>query len=274
VAIQPTRPGQKPLGALADPRVQAEADRQDRHRSEELSDTCGEAEEDLEVLKARFEMYFLGIERREPVREREGMKRRVAKLKGEFVRNTALKFRIQTLHARFLSYERMWLRAAREKEEGVYRRDLQRARRHAQSEVVREEAKAKARETFSGAKPAELAGAGAVKPAVPPAAASAPAAVPPAPAAAPPPPPAPAPAATAPALPTSVSALQVRELYEALVATKKRCGEDVSRISYEAVARTVAKQVPELMSKFGARSVEFKVVVKDGKAVLKAIPKV
>jgi hypothetical protein len=273
VAIQPTRPGQKPLGALADPRAQAEADRQDRHRSEELTDTCGEVEEDLEVLKARFEMYFLGIERREPVREREGMKRRVAKLKGEFVRNTALKFRIQTLHARFLSYERMWLRAAREKEEGVYRRDLQRARRHGKAEAARAEAKAKARETFSGAKPAELAGAGAATTAVPPAAAPASA---PAAAAAPPGPPAVAPPAAAPAveLPVSVSEVQVRELYAALVAAKKRCGEDVSRISYETLARTVAKQVPELMSKFGARSVEFKVVVKDGKAVLKAIPKV
>jgi len=264
VAILPTRPGQKPLGALADPRALEEADRQDRHRSEAIADACGEVEEDLEALKARFEMYFLGIERREPVREREEMKRRVAKLKGEFVRNTALKFRIQTLNARYLSYERMWLRAAREKEEGVYRRDLQRARRHAKAEAARQEAKAKARETFSGPKPAALAGAAAAKPAVPPAAVQ-PATAPGPRSAAP---------APAPALATGVSEAQVRELHDAYVAAKKRCGEDVSRISYEAVARTVAKQGPELMAKFGARSVEFKVVVKDGKAVLKAIPKV
>ncbi|HET9596853.1 MAG TPA: hypothetical protein VFP65_14795, partial [Anaeromyxobacteraceae bacterium] len=179
--MQPTRPGQKPLGALADPRAQEEAERQDRHRTEELADVCGEIEEDLEALKARFELYFLGIDRREPAREREEMKRRVAKLKGEFVRNTALKFRIQTLHARFLSYERMWMRASREKEEGVYRRDLQRARRHAQTEKekAKEDAKAKARQTFSGKKPAELDGVAAPGASAPPAATVPAAAVPP-----------------------------------------------------------------------------------------------
>jgi hypothetical protein len=250
-------------------------------------------EDDLEALKARFEMFFLGIERREPARERDEMKRRVAKLKGEFVRNTALKFRIQTLNARFLSYERMWLRAAREKEEGVYRRDLMRARRRVQAEAAREAAKAKARETFSGPKPAELAGpappGAAAVPAGP--AASAPGAAAKAAAPAPSSPPAaaakeapraasgagaaaaPRPPPAAPALPSGVSEAQVRELLRAYVEAKQRCHEDVSKVTYEALARTVAKQVPELMTKFGARSVEFKVVVKDGKALLKAVPK-
>jgi hypothetical protein len=288
------RPGQKPLGALADPRAQEEADRQDRHRSEELADACGEIEDDLEALKARFELYFLGIERREPARERDEIKRRVAKIKGEFVRNTALRFRIQTLNARFLSYERMWMRAAREKEEGVYRRDLLRARRHAQAEKekARDEAKAKARQTFSGKKPPELEGVAAPgeKPgprAVPGAGTPAPTAAPtaaspaPAPSARPKGPPAPGPAPAAPAraaaagppLPAGITEAQVRELLAAYVDAKRRCKEDTSRVTYEALARTVAKQVPELITRFGARTVEFKVVVKDGKALLKAVPK-
>jgi len=40
------------------------------------------------------------------------------------------------------------------------------------------------------------------------------------------------------------------------------------------VAKSVAKQVPELMTRYKAKSVDFKVEVKDGRAVLKAIPKV
>ena len=67
-------------------------------------------EEELEALKARYEQYFLGIERREPVRWREELKRNVARVKGAFTRNAGLRFRIQTLHARYLSYERLWLR--------------------------------------------------------------------------------------------------------------------------------------------------------------------
>ena len=66
----------------------------------------------------------------------------------------------------------------------------------------------------------------------------------------------------------------MRALYTAYVAAKKSCNEDVSRLSYDAVAKTVSKQIPELMTRFKAKSVEFKVEVKDGKAVLKAIPKV
>jgi hypothetical protein len=317
VAIQSSRPAQK--GAvLLDARAQEEAERQDRHRSEEITDVCAAIEEDLEALKARFEMYFLGIERREPAREREEMKRRVAKVKGEFVRNTALRFRIQTLHARYLSYERMWLRAAREKEEGTYRRDLLRARRHRELEerkAKREGAKAgataaagqgastttpvtagaaatatstasatststsTATATATGAATASATGpaivsvtAAASTPGTPAAtstgarSAGASASPPAARAATPSAPAAPPPAGMTPA--------QLRALYDAYVDAKRRCQEDVSKLSYDALARTVAKQVPELMVKYGAKAVEFKVVVKDGRAILKAVPKV
>ncbi len=237
----PPKPGMKgPPGALQDPRAQEEAERQDRHRNEDLGDACAKIEEELEALKARFEMYFLGIERREPARERQEMKRRVAHLKNQFTRNTGLRFRIQTLHARFLSYERMWLRSAREKEEGTYRRDILKARRHAQLEERKQAEKAQEAATARGATTAPEA-----KPS--------------------PPPPAPV---------GGMSEAQLRSIYDAYVAAKKRCNEDVSRLSYEALAKTIAKQVPELLSKYGAKSVEFKVVIKDGRAVLKAVPRV
>jgi hypothetical protein len=258
VALPTSKPPGKGASALQDPRALEEAQRQDRHRTEELADTCGSVEEDLEALKARFEMYFLGIERREPAREREEIKRRVSKLKGEFTRNTGLRFRIQTLHARFLSYERMWLRSAREKEEGTYRRDLLRARRHAarQEEKRRRDEEAAARE--KGAAP--------VAPAADARSAAAPAAAPPAA-----PPAAPAPAAAP--RPAEIPEAQLRALFAAYVEAKRRCNEDVSRLTYEALARTVAKQVPELLAKHKATRVEFRVVVKDGRAVLKAVPR-
>ena len=53
-----------------------------------------------------------------------------------FTRNAGLRFRIQSLHARYLSYERMWLRSAREKEDGTYRRDLFKARLHAKEAAI------------------------------------------------------------------------------------------------------------------------------------------
>jgi hypothetical protein len=71
-----------------------------------------------------------------------------------------------------------------------------------------------------------------------------------------------------------MSEAQLRRLYDQYVAAKRSCNEDVSRISYDAVVTTVSRQIPEIMNRFKAKSVEFKVEVKDGKAVLKAVPKV
>ena len=85
---------------------------------------------------------------------------------------------------------------------------------------------------------------------------------------------APRPAAPSAPSPGGMSDTQMRALYDAYVTAKRTCNEDTSRLSYDAVAKTVSKQIPELMTRFKAKSVEFKVEVKDGKAVLKAIPKV
>ena len=65
----------------------------------------------------------------------------------------------------------------------------------------------------------------------------------------------------------------MRALYEAYVTAKRRCNEDVTKVTYESVAKSVAKQIPEISARYNAREVEFKVVIKEGKAVLKAVPK-
>jgi hypothetical protein len=70
-----------------------------------------------------------------------------------------------------------------------------------------------------------------------------------------------------------LSDAKLRVVYEAYVSAKKRCSEDVSKLSFESMAAKLRKQVPLLIEKHKARSVEFKIVVKDGKAVLQAIPK-
>jgi hypothetical protein len=66
---------------------------------------------------------------------------------------------------------------------------------------------------------------------------------------------------------------QMKALYDAFVSAKKRCKEDVSKLSFESVAKSVQKQIPELMQKHKAKSIDFKVVIKDGKAILKAVPR-
>ncbi len=248
----PQKPGlqkgglERPADALAKAQKQKDA----------IADECTALEYELEELKVKYEMYFLGVEKREPNRVRDELKKKVLRIKEAFTRNAALRFRLQSLHARFLSYERMWLRSAREKEEGTYHRDVFKAKMHVELRARRER-EAQAKEEAAATPPP------------PPASGKVPAAQPKAAAAPPAGAPRPPPAATA----AGVADRQMRELYTQYISAKKQCGEDVSRLTFDAVAKSVQKQVPEILTRFNAKSVEFKVVVKDGKATLKAVPR-
>jgi hypothetical protein len=66
---------------------------------------------------------------------------------------------------------------------------------------------------------------------------------------------------------------KLKVVYDAYVTAKRRNQEDTSKMNFESVAANLRKQVPELLKQHGAKSVEFKVVIKDGKATLKAVPK-
>src|SRR6185503_7640395 len=57
----------------------------------------------------------------------------------------------------------------------------------------------------------------------------------------------------------ALSDTKLKAVYNAYVTAKKRCQEDVSKLSYEQVAANLRKQVPELVKKSGAQGVEFKI---------------
>ncbi|WP_375755167.1 MXAN_5187 C-terminal domain-containing protein [Corallococcus exercitus] len=325
--------------------------------SEAALHECEELEAAIAELRHSYEQYFMGMERQAPIRAHEDLKKRMLKLKGAFIRSTSVKFRVQSLHNKFLTYERLWVRTLQEIEAGTYRRDLAKARRRAgakqpgatgdrQKGVVElteevDDMDFEEIEELTGRRPinepklaseylAEQQAAGgtpfrgtpavapvaappagaprgtpaglvpprqgvpavspvsglpsiapvgtpaagtsklpSVTPAVPPGmAAKAPQqpARPAAPAAA-----APRPAAAGPG--GGMSDDKLRAVYDAYVTAKRRCQEDTSKLSYESVAATLRKQVPELLKQHNAKAVEFKVVIKDGKASLKAVPK-
>jgi len=292
-----------PKTPSADPSQAQDASGRMRSAGDELSDACTALEAEVEELKAKYEMYFLGVELREPAKWREETRKKVLRIKEKFTRNTGLRFRLQSLHARFISYERLWLRSAREREEGTYRRDLFKARLHARGKPAGgapAPALAKAKAKVAGAPsheaedvdlsdlgdgPAEASPPAPPRPAPPAGAAATPGTAAGPPRAGPPVPPpsravparpaapvTPAPAAPPPVAP-ALRDRAMRELYDAYVSAKKRCNEDTSRLTFEAVASTVSKQIPEIMKQHNARSVEFKVVIKDGKARLTAVPK-
>ena len=224
-----------------------------RSEAETLVERCTELEADIAELWAKYEQFFLGVERRPPSDAHERIKREVTRLRQSTVRQTAAKFRVQSLHNKLLTYERLWARTLLEMEAGTYRRDMFKARLHREKREAAEKKLKPPEEQKTAEAPKQPE---AQKPA-PVAAARAPVAA--------------AMAAVAP--PGGLSDAKLKAIYDAYVMAKRRCNEDVSKLSYESVASTLKAQVPTLMKQHNAKSVEFKVVIKDGKAVLRALPK-
>src|SRR5215831_14329016 len=209
--------------------------------------------EDVEVLlhalRGQYEQYFMGIEKRPPVWAHEQFRKRLTALKTVPSRNSALSFRIQSLQASAVTFERLWSRTMQEIENGTYRRDLFKARmRRKSSDVQAARAATSAPASSAEAKLATPESASlSSEPQI-------------------------HIAGTPP--PDPLAETRLRSVYRAYVEAKRRCNEDTTRLSFDAVAASLKRQVPELLERHKVRDVEYRVFVKDGKAILRAVPKI
>ncbi len=188
----------------------------------------------VDKLRTTFEMYFQGIERRPPNLERDAIKRRIQNLRRMQLRNTALKFRINQLVAKMTTYESYWDRTLKQIEEGTYRRDVFKAKH-----------RSKAREEMENSSATEQAAEESAQ----------------------------RQARRKPGNKSGLTDDKVDAIYNAYRTAKQRCKEKVTGISRDKLASTLNKQVPSIMKQYKCKSVEFKVVIKGGKAILKAVPK-
>lgn len=93
--------------------------------------------EDLHILEQRlkeliilYEQYFMGIERREPLKLVDEVEKLVRRYAGTPINNTMYKHRYNNLVARLNTYRQQWNRILREIEEGRYSRDRFKAKLH------------------------------------------------------------------------------------------------------------------------------------------------
>ncbi len=96
---------------------------------DEIDVAISELENRLERLRALYEQYFMGIERIEPQVVRKDVDRRFWLLRKEKIRNTAKRFKLQTLVQRYNTLQQYWGRICREIELGTYKRHKLRAER-------------------------------------------------------------------------------------------------------------------------------------------------
>lgn len=93
----------------------------------EIDRHIGELEEKLDRLRSLYEQYFCGIEKLEPQVPRKDLDRRIVLLRKEQIRNTAMRFKLNTIVQRYNTMQQHWNRVLREIENGTYKRDLARA---------------------------------------------------------------------------------------------------------------------------------------------------
>ncbi|RNC72249.1 MAG: hypothetical protein ED859_02625 [Desulfuromonadales bacterium] len=88
-----------------------------------IHEDIAQFEQSLNELIIKYEQYFLGLEKREPVRLLEYVERLARKYANVKIVNTMLNFKYTSLVARLNSYKQYWGRIVRLMEEGKYSRD-------------------------------------------------------------------------------------------------------------------------------------------------------
>ncbi len=78
--------------------------------------------QDLRKLEILYERYFSGEEKREPLRQREMLQKRLREFVNRRIMKTDLRFRYESLAARYHSYAGYWDRILRLMDEGRYER--------------------------------------------------------------------------------------------------------------------------------------------------------
>lgn len=85
-----------------------------------LGGRLDELEQQMFLLKINYEKYFTGVDRVEPYRDREAIRRMVRELGEDNIKNATQRFKYQGLKARFQTYELYWTRNLNMMERGVH----------------------------------------------------------------------------------------------------------------------------------------------------------
>ena len=214
----------------------------DKH---EIDEELNELEINLKRLRIEYEQFFRGAMRREPSVLLGKVQKAIALFMSDPPRNSALKFRFNSLNARFQSQRQLWGRTMREMEAGTYKGHQFKLKLAAQeqeeemrqlSELEREEQALAARREKAAASP--------------------------------PSPTAPEPGAPRPGARRGGA---LDQLHQALVSARGRTGEAGQSLTRERLAAVVKQQTEAIRAKRGSDAkVKFKVVIENNKAKLKA----
>ncbi len=244
-----------------------------------------EMERKLERMRGLYESFFMGIERSPPEVLRRDLNRQILEMQQVPISNASLRFRYQALTQRWVLLITYWNRTMREIEAGTFSRDLAKAKRHlttkgtsavtleealamgipaarakafvAHQQAVQDRRVARAKDAAAGAAQADGAPASADTPKTAPPAAqatTAPSGVPP-----------------SVALP-GLSDVEMQDAYRRYLAAHQKAGIADSAPPMDKLRRSLAKQLPQILSANNCSRVRLDIAVEDGKVRLRAWP--
>jgi hypothetical protein len=256
---------------------------------EGIESRLDEMERKLERMRGLYESFFMGIERSPPEVLRRELNRQILEIQQVPISNASLRFRYQALTQRWVLLITYWNRTMREIEAGTFSRDLAKAKRHLTSKgtsaVTMEEALAmgiparRARafvahqqavqDRRDGAVQAKAAAAGAAqadrvtapanttepKTALPVVQATS------APSGGPPPIPLP-----------GLSDGEMQDAYRRYLEAHQQAGTAGAAPPMDKLRRSLAKQLPQILSANNCSRVRLDIAVEDGKVRLRAWP--
>ncbi len=210
--------------------------------SSELRAALDELEVGIEALRLAYEKYFGGIERVPPSKLRTKLEKAMRNVETRGVTNTVIRFRLNGLRARFITYKHYWTRMENQLERGMSRRDLLRRRRIQATAPPPE------------APPAEAAKAEHAngRPDVPGAPTGRARAVDPA--------------------KSGIDPSHLRAVFKQLVLAKRAAGESTQGLTYQALVRKLTAEAPKLKRKHGCEKLQFSVSTRGGKVRLRSEP--
>lgn len=220
---------------------------------------------EIKRLKVLYDLWFGGAQGRPPHDQREALARQLRRYQGISLTNSAERFLYNAVVNKFNTFQELWIKLTRVKEEGARMHPLavRAAQRKALMEGIgRPKGAAKKAEAEPAAKPAPPKTPAPGATAQPAAAAAAK-------------PPGAGDLATAPAAwrlrPAGGDDPSLRSLYESFIAARKGAGEN-RPLGFDAFAREVSRHIAALKAKSDCEAVEFKIYSRDNKVTLKARP--
>jgi len=199
-------------------------------------------------LQIEWEKFFGGLEKRPPTEAKARLERLIREYAGVEIRNATLRFRLQTLTARYATFNELWSKRLRLMEEG---RPVPGPRRHAPPPLPPPP-------TYDAPPPggddpledllSELAAPAAPRPK-----------------------PKPQPQVEHRLQDPVRDQAQVRSLYQQFLEARRATGEPAN-VKFDSFQKLIEQQASRILATKGAQAVDFRLETKDGKVSLKAKP--